>query len=199
MNASDSQSYLGRQVPFKSLVDCNPIHVGIVNEPNDLIAKQLPVVLRAEVRLGGFTRVQLQPLTDALAQDVERWIRLHNLGHRLLEKWLSTRNVVPESAVQGICEIDRQKDSRRRWVNGHVVGGVVKELRSSISLDIMRVKVPPSQLHVDPVLVGRCAVVVVLRVVQQAWLRHLPLVRSKENQVGAARRHLVRFPWMNRF
>lgn len=43
----------------------------------------------------------------------------------------------------------------RRRIDGHVVGGVVEELRPGVSLDIVRVVVSPSQLNVQPVLLRR--------------------------------------------
>ena len=80
---------LGRQVTLERLVDRHAVHVGIVDEPDGLVAEQLAVVLRVEVRLRGLRGVQLQTLTNALAEDVERGIRLHDLGHRLLDQGLA--------------------------------------------------------------------------------------------------------------
>lgn len=38
---------LGGEVALEGLVDSHPVHVGVVHEPDDLVAEQLPVVLRA--------------------------------------------------------------------------------------------------------------------------------------------------------
>ena len=61
------------------------VHIGIVDEPNDLIREELGVVLRVEIGFSWLTRVELQALSDSLTKDVEGWVCLHNLGHCLLE------------------------------------------------------------------------------------------------------------------
>ena len=35
---------------------------------------------------------------------------------------------------------------------------IVKELRTGVTLDIVSIKVTPSQLHIDPELVASCAI-----------------------------------------
>ena len=60
------------QITLECLVDCDPVHVGVVHEPDDLVREELAVVLRREVRLVRLRRVELQPLVDALAQRAER-------------------------------------------------------------------------------------------------------------------------------
>ena len=67
--------------------------------PNDLIREELSVVLAGEVRLGGLGGVELQRLADALAQHVQRGVRLHYLGHRLLDQWLAAREPVAVCTV----------------------------------------------------------------------------------------------------
>jgi hypothetical protein len=37
---------LGRQVALKRLVDGHPVHIGVIHEPDDLVAEQLAVVLQ---------------------------------------------------------------------------------------------------------------------------------------------------------
>ena len=33
------------EIPFKCLMDCHTIHIGVINKPNDLVAEDLPIVL----------------------------------------------------------------------------------------------------------------------------------------------------------
>mmetsp|Transcript_15391 Transcript_15391/g.46046 ORF Transcript_15391/g.46046 Transcript_15391/m.46046 type:complete len:443 (-) Transcript_15391:2814-4142(-) len=47
-------NWFGGQVSFKGLMNGDAIHIGIINEPNDLLAEELRVVLRVEV---GFRRL----------------------------------------------------------------------------------------------------------------------------------------------
>jgi hypothetical protein len=84
-------------------------------------------------------------------------------------------------------------DARRR-VDGHVVGTVVEELGTSVSLDVVGVEVSPSELHVDPVLAARGAVEHVLRVGEERRARDVPLVGREEENVGGGRVHLVTLP-----
>lgn len=58
------------------LVDGDTVYIRVVDEPNDLIAEQLAIILRRQVGLGRLGRVQLQTLANTLAQYVERGIRL---------------------------------------------------------------------------------------------------------------------------
>lgn len=48
----------------------------------------------------------------------------------------------------------------------------------------MRIIIAPSELNVDPVLGGDCAIVVVLGVMEQRRLADLPLVGREEQDVG---------------
>ena len=63
------------------LVDGDPIHIGVVNKPDDLIGEQLSVVLRGQVRFSGLAGVQLEGLADPLPQHVESGVGLHDLSH----------------------------------------------------------------------------------------------------------------------
>jgi hypothetical protein len=38
--------WFGGQVTFESLVDGNSVHVGVIYEPDDLVSKELSIVLR---------------------------------------------------------------------------------------------------------------------------------------------------------
>ena len=58
------------------LVDGHTVDVGVVHEPDDLVAEQLAVVLGAQVGLRGLRGVQLQALADALPQHIQRWVGL---------------------------------------------------------------------------------------------------------------------------
>ena len=59
--------------------------------------------------------------------------------------------------------------------------------------------VSPPKLNVEPVLVGRVPiVVVVLRVMQQTGLGHWPLVRREQDKVGTTAVHLVGFARVDR-
>jgi hypothetical protein len=42
---------LSGQVTLERLVDGHSVHIGIIHKPDDLVAKQLPVVLATQVRL----------------------------------------------------------------------------------------------------------------------------------------------------
>ena len=53
--------------------------VGVIDEPDDLIAEQFAVVLRGEVGFRGLRGVQLQALAHALAQNIHRRVGLHDL------------------------------------------------------------------------------------------------------------------------
>ena len=44
---------LGRQVTLEGLVDRHAVNVGVINEPDDLGAEELAIVLGVEVWLGG--------------------------------------------------------------------------------------------------------------------------------------------------
>lgn len=69
------------------LVNRYTIDVGVVDEPDDLVAEQLSVVLGGQVGLGGLAAVQLQSLPDTLAQHVQGRVGLHDLCHGLLDEW----------------------------------------------------------------------------------------------------------------
>jgi hypothetical protein len=61
-----------RQITLERLMDRDTVHVGIINEPDDLVTEQLRVVLRVEVRFGRLGRVQLETLADTFTKDIER-------------------------------------------------------------------------------------------------------------------------------
>lgn len=49
----------------------------------------------------------------------------------------------------------------------------------------MAIVVTPSELHVDPVLGGHGAIILVSLLVQERRLTDLPLVRGEEKNIGA--------------
>ena len=76
------------QVTLEGLVDRDTVHVGVVDEPDDLVREELRVVLAVQVRLRGLRGVQLKTLPDAFTEDVARRVRLHDLCHGLLDERL---------------------------------------------------------------------------------------------------------------
>ena len=88
--------------------------------------------------------------------------------------------------MQVVGEVDGDEAACGRWIDRHVVRGVVEELCPRVALDVMRVVVTPPQLDVDPVLGGGGAIVLVLLLVKEAGLRHLPLEGSEQQDVCAA-------------
>ena len=185
------------QIALVGLVYGDAVDVGVVHEPDDLVAEQLAVVLARQVRLGRLGRVELQALADAFAEHVEGRIGLHDLGHGLLDERLAARKPVAERRVQIVGQVDGDHAARRRRIDAHVVRGVVEELGARIALDVVRVVVAPAQLHVQPVLLRGRIVHDVLGVGEQARLAHVPLVGGEDEHVGARRVHLVRLARMD--
>ena len=58
---------LGREVALKRLVNRHTVDVRVVDEPDDLVAKELAVVLRAQVGLRRLGGVELEALADAFS------------------------------------------------------------------------------------------------------------------------------------
>lgn len=113
-----------------------PLHVVVV-VPDDLIAEELSVVGRVEVRLGRLGRVELQTLANALAQDVQRRVGLHNLCHRLLQQRLEARRPVAEAGLHVVRQVESDEHTSRRRVERHRVGREVQELRTNVALDVV--------------------------------------------------------------
>ncbi len=112
-----SIDWLGCQVTLKRLVDSHTVGIGVVDEPNDLVAKQLTVVLRTQVWLGRLTGIQLKSLPDTLAKDVQGKIGFDDLGHCLLQQWLASGDVVSKSTVERILQIKCKQTACWRWVD----------------------------------------------------------------------------------
>mmetsp|Transcript_27245 Transcript_27245/g.46261 ORF Transcript_27245/g.46261 Transcript_27245/m.46261 type:complete len:283 (+) Transcript_27245:2730-3578(+) len=179
------------QVPLERLVDGHTVHVGVVHEPDDLVGEELPVILRGQVGLRGLGGVQLQALADALPEHVEGRVGLHDLGHGLPDQRLHPREPVAVRRVQVVRQVHADQEPSGAGVDGDVVGGVVEELGAGVALDVVGVVIAPAQLHVDPVLRGGGALVVVFGVGQKGRGGHLPLVGGEEEDVGARRVHFV--------
>ena len=168
---------LGSQVTLEGLVDGDTVDVGVVDEPNDLVGEELGVVLGVEVGFGGFGGVELQTLADTLTQDVASGVGLHDLGHGLLNERLQSGEPVTVSRPQVVSEVHADHDTSGRGVDTHGVGDVVEELGASISLDVVGVKVSPTELDVDPELVASCTIENVLDIGDERGARDVPLVR----------------------
>ena len=72
--------------------------------------------------------------------------------------------VIDDKYESKAYQIDSNKNTGGTWVDGHVVGGVVEELCSGVSLHIVGIVVTPTKLNVEPVFLGCCGVHHVLRV-----------------------------------
>ena len=91
------------------LVNSDSVHVGVVHEPDNLIGEQLSVVLGGEIRLSGFTGVQLEGFTNPLPQHIEGGVSLHYLAHGLVDERFHSRDPVPKCTAwngMGICKCD---------------------------------------------------------------------------------------------
>ena len=86
------------------------------------------------------------------------WIGLHDLRHRLLDQGLETGEPVTVGRPQVVRKVHANHDTGRRRADTHRVGDVVQELRTRVPLDVVRVEVTPTKLHVNPELVARCAI-----------------------------------------
>ncbi len=71
-----------------------------------LVGEELAVVLGGEIGLSGLGGVELEALADALAQDVQRRVGLHDLGHRLDDQRLDALKPVAKRAVQVVRQVD---------------------------------------------------------------------------------------------
>jgi hypothetical protein len=101
---------------------------------------------------------------------------------------LETREETAVTAVQVVRQVERDEQTPR----------VVEVLSTGVSLDVVRVKVTPSQLDVEPELGARRAVEDVLVVVEERRAGDLPLVGREEEDVRGGRVHLVRLSRVDR-
>ena len=92
----------------------HPVHISIINIPNDLVGQQLSIVLTREVGLSRPRTVKLQSLPDPLPKHVKGGVSLHDLGHGLLSKRLCTREPVIKRRVEIISQVDCNENSSRR-------------------------------------------------------------------------------------
>jgi len=87
---------LGGEITLEGFVNSDPVHVGVVYEPNDLVAEQLPIVLGGEVGFSWLRGVQLQTLPYPFSQHIQSRVCLHDLGHSLLNQRFSSGEPVSE-------------------------------------------------------------------------------------------------------
>jgi len=128
---------LSCQVTFIGLVDCDSVDVGIINEPDDLVTEELLIVLRVEIGLSRFRGIELETLSNSLSQDIKGRIGFHNLVHGLLHQGLDTWEPVTEGTMEVVSEINSNEATSRGRIDREIIGGVVQEFGSGISLDIM--------------------------------------------------------------
>lgn len=178
-------------------MDSNSIDICVIDKPNHLIAKQFGIVLRIEIGFSRLARIQLQTLSDALSKHIQSRVCFHYFTHCLLQKCLCPIKPASEARVQIVGEINSENSSSWRRINTHVVRGVIVEHPPRIPINLMRIVISPSQLHIKPILGRHCAIVLILYLVQERWLAYLPLVRSKEENVSARAIHFVGFSRMN--
>jgi hypothetical protein len=63
--------------------------------------------------------------------------------------------------VQVVSQVDTDKAASGRGIYRHIVGGVIKEFGPAVPLNVVRVIVTPSQLHIYPILCRRCAIEII--------------------------------------
>lgn len=128
---------LGGEVTFECLVDCNSVHVGVINEPDDLLREQFCVILCVEVGLSGFRGIQLQTLSNSFSEDVEGWIGFHDFVHGLEKQVLDVGEPVSEGTHEVVRQINSNEHTSGTRVDGDIIGGVVEELGASVTFDIV--------------------------------------------------------------
>jgi hypothetical protein len=74
---------------------------------------------------------------------------------------------------------------------------IVQEFGTSITLNIMSIKISPTKLNINPVFVTCGSVKNVLAIGNQRGSGDIPLVRREQKDVGAGRVHFVTFPGVN--
>ena len=82
------------EMPLKGLLDGDSVHIGVVQEPDDVVIEQLPVVGAGDVGLRNLRAVKLESPPNPLPQHVEGRVGLHDLGHGLLHQGLAAREPV---------------------------------------------------------------------------------------------------------
>ncbi len=117
-----------------------------------------------------------------------------------MHQWLHAGKPVAIGRVQVVRQVEADHDARRRGIDAHVVRRVVEELCARIPLNVVRVKVAPPQLHVNPKLLRRQRRIKLISacISKKGGLAHGPLVGCKEEDVSARAVHLVRLAWVDR-
>lgn len=115
----------------------------------------------------------MKSLSDSLTKNIEGRIGLDDLSHCLSEEEsinihhpaistvispdqrLHSGTPVTVCRIQIVSQIDSDENSSGRRIDGHVICRVIEELCTSISLNIVRVVISPSQLNIQPILLSR--------------------------------------------
>lgn len=82
------------------LVNGHSVDIGVVHKPNDLVGEKLSVILWGQVRLSGFTGVQLKAFPDSLSQHIQSRISFHDLRHGLLDEGFYAREPVTKGTAR---------------------------------------------------------------------------------------------------
>jgi len=99
------------QISFESLVNRHSVHVGVIYKPDNLVRKQLGVVLRVQIGLGWLARVQLEALPNSFSQHVQSGVGLHDLVHCLLQELFAVVEPVSKATVQVVGQVNREEGS----------------------------------------------------------------------------------------
>ena len=78
----------------------DPVDIGVIHKPDDLVREELSIVLGGEVGLSWLRGVQLEGLANTFSQDIEGRISLHYLSHGLLYQWLHSRDPVTKGTEE---------------------------------------------------------------------------------------------------
>lgn len=175
----------GGEVTLECLMDGNSIYIGVIDKPDGLIHEQISIVLGVEIGLSRLRRVQLQAFPDSLPEHIYSRISLHDFVDCLQDQCPYSWEIISESGVHVVGQIHCDQAASGRRIYGYAICGVVKELGSGVSLNIMGVVVAPPQLHINPKFIRHCAIVLLLVLVQKARLAYLPLERSEQDDIGA--------------
>ena len=97
---------LGGEMPLKGFLDGDPVHVGVVQEPDDVVVEELAIVGAGDVGLGHLGAVKLEAPPDPLPEHIEGWVGLHDLGHGLLHQRLAAREPVAKCRVEVVAKVN---------------------------------------------------------------------------------------------
>lgn len=95
----------------------------------------------------------MQSFADSFPEHVDGRVGLHDLVHSLQSQRLDAWEPIAKGRMHIIGQIHGNNQTSGRRIYGYVIRRIIQELRPGIPLNIMRIKVSPSQLHINPVLV----------------------------------------------